>query len=75
MTMEFESEYDVFGGKRGAPPANEECLMWCSEWARGVLMLMEEGEMKLRAAKPGQGGPTGVEEHPSSRTRIYAEHH
>jgi len=43
--MEFEREYDEFGGKRDAPPANEECLMWCAGWARGVLMLMEERGM------------------------------
>jgi len=43
--MEFEREYDEFGGKRGAPPANEECLMWSAGWARGVLMLMEEWGM------------------------------
>jgi hypothetical protein len=25
--MEFEKQYDEFGGKRGAPPGKEECLM------------------------------------------------
>jgi hypothetical protein len=40
--MEFERQYDEFGGKRGAPPTKEECLMWS---ARGVLMLMEERGM------------------------------
>jgi hypothetical protein len=25
--MEFERQYDEFGGKRGAPPGKEECLM------------------------------------------------
>jgi hypothetical protein len=71
--MEFEREYDEFGGKRDTPPANEECLMWSAGWTRGVRMLMEEWGMKLRGAKPGQGGPMGVEEHPASRTAIHAE--
>ena len=43
--MEFERQYDEFRGKRGAPPANEEYLMWCAGWATAVLMLMEERGM------------------------------
>ena len=35
--MEFETQYDEFGGQRGAPPANEECLMWSAGWARGGM--------------------------------------
>jgi hypothetical protein len=27
--MEFERQYDEFGGKRGAPQGKEECLMSC----------------------------------------------
>jgi hypothetical protein len=27
--MEFERQYDEFGGKRGVPPGEEECLMSC----------------------------------------------
>jgi len=27
--MEFEKQYDKFGGKRGAPPGKEECLILC----------------------------------------------
>jgi len=27
--MEFERQYDEFGGKRGALPGKEECLMSC----------------------------------------------
>jgi len=27
--MEFESQYDEFGGQRGASPGKEECLMLC----------------------------------------------
>jgi hypothetical protein len=27
--MEVERQYDEFGGKRGAPPEKEECLMSC----------------------------------------------
>jgi len=27
--MEFERQYDEFGGKRGAPPGEEKCLMSC----------------------------------------------
>jgi len=60
--MEFERQYDEFGGKRGVPQGKEECLMWCARWARGVLMAMEECRMKLRGANPGQGAPTGIEE-------------
>jgi len=61
--MEFERQYDEFGGKRGVPSGNEECLMWCARWARGVLMVMEDSRMKMRGANPGQGVPTGIEEH------------
>jgi len=43
--MEFEWQYDEFGGKRGAQPGKEECLMWSAGWARGVLMLIEEHKM------------------------------
>jgi hypothetical protein len=43
--MEFQTQYDPFRGKRGAPPANEECLMWSAGWARGMLMVMEEHGM------------------------------
>jgi len=35
-------QYDELRGKRGATRANEEYLMCSAEWARGVLMLMEE---------------------------------
>jgi len=73
--MVFERQYDGFRGKRGAPPGKEECLMWSEEWARGVLMLMEEHRMYLRGAKPGQGGPMGVEKCLSSGGANYAEHH
>jgi len=62
----LKGKYDEFGGKRGAPPGNEECLMWSSRWARGVLMVMEERRMKLRGENPGQGAPTGIEERISS---------
>jgi len=59
--MEFERQYDEFGGKRGAPQRKKECLMWCARCARGVLMVMEECRMKLRGANPGQGARTGIE--------------
>jgi hypothetical protein len=29
MKMEFERQDDEFGGKRGAPPGEKECLMSC----------------------------------------------
>jgi len=75
ITMEFETQYDELGGKRGASPGKEECLMLSAGWARGVLMLMEECGIKLRGAKPGQRRLTGVEECLSSGAAIHAEHH
>jgi len=62
----LKGKYDEFRGKRGARPGKEECLMWSSRWARGVLMLMEERRMKLRGENPGQRAPTGIEERISS---------
>jgi len=64
--MEIETQSDESGGKRGTPPAMEECLMLSEAWVRGVLMVMKERGMKLRGAKPGQGAPTGIEERLSS---------
>jgi len=61
ITMEFEWQYDKFGGKRGVPQGKAECLLWCARWARGVVMVMEECRMKLRGANPGQGAPMGIE--------------
>jgi hypothetical protein len=58
----LRANYDKVGGKRGATPGKEECLMWSSRWARGVLMVMEEHRMKLKSENPGQGAPTGIEE-------------
>jgi hypothetical protein len=29
IKMEFESQYDEFGGKQGTPPGEKECLMSC----------------------------------------------
>jgi len=58
----LKGKYDEFGGKRGAPPGKEECLMWSSRWAMGVLMVMEERRMKLSGENPGQEVPTGIEE-------------
>ena len=55
--MQFERQYDEFGGKRGAPPGKEECPMWSTGWAKGVMLVMEECGMKLRGANPGQGAP------------------
>jgi hypothetical protein len=55
--MKFERQYDEFGGKRGAPPGKKEYLLWSAEWAKGVMMVMEECRMKLRVAKQGQGAP------------------
>jgi hypothetical protein len=72
--MEFEKPYDEVGGKICVPPGKKDCLMWSAGWARGVLMLIEECEMLLRGAKPGQGGPTGVEERSSSGAAILDEH-
>jgi len=43
--MEFESQEDKVGGKRGAPPGKQECLMSSAGWARGVLMFMGEHSM------------------------------
>jgi len=60
--MEIERQYDEFGGRRGAPPGKEECLMSCARWATGVLIVMEECRMKLSGADPGQGMPMGIEE-------------
>ena len=40
----------------------EERLMSRLRSARGVLMVMEERQMKLRGENPGQGAPTGIEE-------------
>jgi len=60
--MEFERQYDEFGGKRGVPQGKAECLMWCVRCARGTLMVMEECRMKLTGAKPGQEAPTEIEE-------------
>jgi len=45
MKMDFERQYDEFGGQRGAPPGKEKCMIWSAGWARGVLMLMEERRM------------------------------
>jgi len=64
--MEFERQYDKFGGKRGAPQGKKECLMWCVRSARGVLMAMEGCRMKLRGANPGQGALMGIEKRISS---------
>jgi hypothetical protein len=50
----LKGKYDEFGGKRGAPPGKEECLMWSSRWARGVLMVMEKRRMELRSAYPAE---------------------
>jgi hypothetical protein len=63
----FKGKYDEFGGKWGAPPAKEECLMWSSRWAWRVLMVIEKRRMELRGENPGQGAPTGIEECISSR--------
>jgi len=63
----MKGKYDKVGGKHGMLPGNEECLMWSSRWAIGVLMVMEEHRMKLRGQNPGQGVQTGIEEHISSR--------
>jgi len=56
--MEFERQYDDCGGKRGAPPGKEECLIWSAGWsagwARGVLMLMKERGMLLRGEQGGK---------------------
>jgi hypothetical protein len=65
--MEFETQYDEFGGKSSAPHGSEEYLMWCARWARGVLMAMEECRMKFRGANPAQGVLTGIKECISSR--------
>ena len=54
-------------GKRGVPPGKEERLMSCARWAKGVVTVIEECRMKLRGANPGQGAPTGIEEHLCSR--------
>ena len=32
----LNGKYDEFGGKRGVPPGQEECLMGSLRWARGV---------------------------------------
>jgi hypothetical protein len=64
--MEFEKQYDQFGGKRGAPPGKEECLTWCARLARGVLMVIEGCTMKVRGANQGQGAAKGIEEQISS---------
>jgi len=61
IKIEFERQYDEFGGKRGAPAGKEECLISCVRWARGVLMVMEECRMKLMGANPGQGAQMGIE--------------
>jgi hypothetical protein len=53
--MEFEWQYDEFGGKHGAPPGQEVRLMWSAGWARGVMMVMEVCGMKLEGTNPGQG--------------------
>jgi len=64
--MEFERQYDEFGGKRGAPQGKEEYLIGCARGARGVLMAMEECRTKLRGANLGQGAPMGIDERISS---------
>jgi len=64
--IEFQRQYDEFGGKGGAPPGQEECLMYCTRWVRGVLMVMEECRMELMGADPGHEVPTGIEERISS---------
>jgi len=43
--MEFEWQWDEFGGKRGAPSGKVERLMCNAGWARGELMVMEERGM------------------------------
>jgi len=58
----LKGKYDKFGGKQGAPPGKEECLMWSLWWARGVQMVMKERRMKLSGENPGQRAPTGIEE-------------
>jgi hypothetical protein len=62
----LKGKYEEFRGKPGAPPAEEECLMCGSRWARAVLMLMAEHRMNLRGENPGQGAPTQFEERISS---------
>jgi len=61
--MQFERQYDEFGGKRGVPPGQKKCLIRRAGWARGVLMVMVERGMKVRGANPGQRAPTRIEEH------------
>jgi len=60
--MEFERQYDEFGGNSGAPSGEEECLMRSAGRARGLLMVMEECGMKLRGANPDQRALTRIEE-------------
>jgi hypothetical protein len=58
--MEIERQYDEFGGKRGAPPGKEECLMSCMRWAREVVMVIEVCRMKWRGTNPGQQALMGI---------------
>jgi len=58
--MEFERQYDEFGGKRGAPPGEEECQMSCevvngsadgdAQWNWGVQIQAKERRWGLRSA-------------------------
>jgi len=59
--MEFQRQYDEFGGKR-----KEEYLMGECWVGKGVLMVMEGCEMKLRGANLGQQAPTGIQKPLSS---------
>jgi len=51
IKMEFERQYDEFGGKRGAPLGKEKCLMSCVRWARAVLMVMQN-QIEGRKSRP-----------------------
>jgi hypothetical protein len=60
--MEIEWQYNEFRGQCAVPPGEEECLMSCARWARGVLMVIEECRMRLRGTNPGQEAPMEIEE-------------
>ena len=64
----LKGKYDEFWGKTrctnrkgGVPDVEFEVGMG------PVLMVMEEGRMKLRGENQGKGAPTGIEERISSR--------
>jgi len=66
--MEFGRQSEESAGKRIAPPGKEKYLMCGAEWARGVMMVMQECGMKLGGGKSRPRSAYPAEQH------IHADH-